>query len=55
MARTRRPGQGLAASRANFREFEAPFATKLRMLLRNNWTKLRTHENCCGNDGEPGC
>jgi hypothetical protein len=42
-------------SRANWRGFEAPFGTKLRMLLRNNWTKVRTRSNCCGRDGEPGC
>jgi hypothetical protein len=51
----RRPGQGLAAARANWREFDAAFGTKLRMLLRNNWTKIRTRKDCCGNDGEPGC
>ena len=40
---------------ANWREYEAPWHTKLGMALRNNWTKLRTRSNCCGNLGEPGC
>ena len=52
---TRRPGQSIAAARRNFKEFDAPFGTKLKMLLRNSWTKVRTRSNCCGNDGEPGC
>ncbi len=32
-----------------------PWTTKLRLLLRNNWLKLRTFKNCCGHPGEPGC
>ena len=51
----RRPGQGFAAARRNFKEFDAPFGVRLKMLLRNNWTKVRTRADCCGNDGEPGC
>ncbi len=39
----------------NWRECDGPFGTKLSMLLRNNWRKLRSQSNCCGNDGEPGC
>jgi len=39
----------------NWREYEAPIATKLRLLLRNNWRKLRRRQSCCGNDGQPGC
>ncbi|MBI5947968.1 MAG: hypothetical protein HY875_07510 [Chloroflexi bacterium] len=53
MSGERRPS--FAASRANWKGYDAPFATKLKMLLRNNWTKMRTRGNCCGNDGEPGC
>jgi hypothetical protein len=45
----------LRSSVTNWREYDAPFRTKLRLLLRNNWKKVRTHSNCCGNDGEPGC
>jgi hypothetical protein len=50
---SRRPS--LRASFANWRSYEAPFLTKLRMAARNNWTKVRTRRNCCGNNGEPGC
>ncbi len=28
---------------------------KLRLLLRNNWIKIRTRSACCGHYGEPGC
>jgi hypothetical protein len=49
----RRPGFRAVVS--NWREYDAPFATKLRLALRNNWRKLRTRSNCCGNEGEPGC
>lgn len=40
---------------ANWREYEAPFHEKLRLAVRNNWTKIRTRSDCCGNYGEPGC
>lgn len=49
----RRPSLGAVAP--NWREYDAGFGTKLRLLLRNNWRKLRTRRSCCGNDGEPGC
>jgi hypothetical protein len=39
----------------NFREYDAPFATKLVMAFRNNLTKMRTRKSCCGNHGQPGC
>lgn len=45
----------LGGTVSNWRGFEAPFGTKLKMLLKNNWTKVRTRSSCCGNDGEPGC
>ena len=32
-----------------------PLRRKLRLFLRNNWTKLWTRSDCCGNYGEPGC
>ncbi|MEO8538975.1 MAG: hypothetical protein ABI577_04480 [bacterium] len=47
--------QSLGNVLTNWREYDAPFGTKLKLLLRNNWTKVRTRSNCCGNDGEPGC
>lgn len=43
--------------RAVFTNMQAsmPMRRKLRLVLRNNWIKLRTGQNCCGNLGEPGC
>jgi hypothetical protein len=32
-----------------------PFGRKLKLIARNNWIKLRTRSDCCGNYGEPGC
>jgi hypothetical protein len=32
-----------------------PLGRKLRLLLRNNWIKLRHAQACCGHPGEPGC
>ena len=32
-----------------------PLRRKLWLVLRNNWIKLRTRQNCCGHHGEPGC
>jgi hypothetical protein len=39
----------------NFASYNAPFPTKVRLAFANNWRKLRTRSNCCGNDGQPGC
>jgi hypothetical protein len=39
----------------NFSTFDAPFPTKVRLALANNWRKLRTRSTCCGNEGQPGC
>ena len=39
----------------NFRTYDAPLATKLRMVVANNLIKLRTRSSCCGHHGEPGC
>jgi hypothetical protein len=39
----------------NFSTYDAPFATKLSMAVRNTLIKIRTHSNCCGHPGEPGC
>jgi hypothetical protein len=38
-----------------FREYDAPFLTKLRMAVHNNMIKARTRKDCCGNHGQPGC
>jgi hypothetical protein len=32
-----------------------PLHRRLRLFVRNNWIKLRTRSDCCGNYGEPGC
>lgn len=45
----------LRAAFSNWRTSKLPFFAKMRVTLRNNWTKLRTRQNCCGNLGEPGC
>lgn len=39
----------------NFRTYDAPFHQKLGMALRNTLIKIRTHSDCCGHPGEPGC
>jgi hypothetical protein len=45
----------LRALIANFRDYDAPLATKIRLAWRNTAIKLRQHSNCCGHPGEPGC
>lgn len=40
---------------SNWNEYDASFATKLRLALRNYWLRVRLRQNCCGNHGEPGC
>jgi hypothetical protein len=50
-----RPRPSLHAVLSNWRTYEASFAAKLRMALANNFTKLRTRKDCCGNLGQPGC
>jgi hypothetical protein len=40
---------------SNFASYEAPFPTKVRLALANNWRKIRTGSSCCGNLGQPGC
>lgn len=32
-----------------------PLRVKARLFARNNWHKLKTRSDCCGNHGEPGC
>lgn len=39
----------------NWRTYDAPFATKVKLAVRNNAKKARTGSSCCGNHGEPGC
>src|SRR5205085_9688752 len=47
--------QGPRISWENFRTYDAPLATKLRMVVANNLKKARTRSSCCGNHGQPGC
>jgi hypothetical protein len=32
-----------------------PLGRKIRIGVRNTLIKIRTHQTCCGNYGEPGC
>ena len=45
----------LSAWLRNWHDSGLPFFRRLETALRNNWTKMRTMQNCCGNLGEPGC
>jgi hypothetical protein len=50
-----RPRPSLRAAFSNWSTYDAPFVTKLRMVVANNFTKIRTRQDCCGNYGQPGC
>lgn len=51
-----RPGRpSFAAVISNWREYDAPFAEKLRLAAANYWRRIARLDNCCGNDGQPGC
>ena len=39
----------------NWRVYDAPFLTKLRLTLRNRLKATFSLEQCCGHLGEPGC
>jgi hypothetical protein len=39
----------------NWREYDAPRSTKLRLTLRNRWRAIALLEGCCGHPGQPGC
>jgi hypothetical protein len=45
----------MRASIHNFRDYDAPLSTRLKLLVTNNLIKIRTHSSCCGNHGQPGC
>ena len=45
----------LGAVLGNWHNSDLPFFSRMETALRNNWTKMRTMQNCCGNLGEPGC
>lgn len=40
---------------SNWNEYDASFATKVRLALKNSWIRVSQRQTCCGNHGEPGC
>jgi hypothetical protein len=32
-----------------------PLKKKIKLLIKNTWTKIYTRKACCGHPGEPGC
>ena len=51
--RTERPN--LRDIFSNLRNADMPPHRVLAMVASNNWRKIRTRSNCCGNLGAPGC
>jgi len=49
------PHPGPAAFFSNWATCDASFAAKVRMAASNTLIKLRRHQSCCGNHGQPGC
>jgi hypothetical protein len=45
----------LKASWENFRDYDAPLTTRVRMAVANSVKKAGTRQSCCGNPGQPGC
>lgn len=39
----------------NWREYDAPFSTKLALGARNRLRATFSREQCCGHPGQPGC
>jgi hypothetical protein len=39
----------------NWREYDAPFTTKLALGVRNRLKATFSRRQCCGNHGQPGC
>ncbi len=50
-----RPRSSPGAFWSNWTSYDAPLAAKLRMAVSNTLVKLRSHQGCCGNHGQPGC
>jgi hypothetical protein len=50
-----RPRPGPGALFSNWATYDASFTAKLRMAAANTLVKLRNHQGCCGNHGQPGC
>ena len=47
----------LRSVRATFTNLRAPMplGRKIRLVIANNWYKIRTGSQCCGHPGQPGC
>lgn len=39
----------------NWRDYDAPWSTKLRLGVRNRLKATFSRRQCCGNLGQPGC
>ncbi|MGZ8628892.1 MAG: hypothetical protein ACXWYN_09245 [Actinomycetota bacterium] len=39
----------------NWREYDAPFTTKLALGVRNRLRATFSRRQCCGHAGQPGC
>ena len=51
-----KPDRGSASeSWRIWRESDLPLAKKIRLGFKNQFIKVRTLKDCCGNYGEPGC
>lgn len=50
-----RPQPSPVAFLSNWAAYDASFAAKARMAASNTLIKLRRHQSCCGNHGQPGC
>jgi hypothetical protein len=48
-----KPSPGVFFS--NWTTYDAPFAAKLRMAMSNTFIKMRNHQACWANNGQPGC
>ncbi len=44
-----------AAVISNWRTYDAPIPTKLRLTARNLWLRVIRRQTCCGHHGQPGC
>jgi predicted DCC family thiol-disulfide oxidoreductase YuxK len=47
----------MPSAKAFFTNMRAPMPLrrKLYLVVRNNLTKMRKRQDCCGHPGEPGC
>ena len=48
-------GEHLRNVFTNWREYDAPFGTKVRLAVRNRVRATFSKQQCCGHTGEPGC